>query len=84
MGSLSKEVNFYHVNINGYKSKSDCLKQIIYEQSVDVLLVTETKVFSNSSVKLSGYQVYPVVRHKSQGGWYVHCGKTWPLHICYD
>ena len=67
MASLSKEVNFYYVNINGYKSKSDCLKQIIYEQSVDVLLVTETKVYSNSSVKLSGYQVYPVVRHKSQG-----------------
>ena len=67
MGSLPKEVNFYYVNINGYKSKSDCLKQIIYEQSVDVLLVTETKVYSNSSVKLSGYQVYPVVRHKSQG-----------------
>ena len=65
---MSKEVNFYYVNINGYKSKSDCLKQIIYEQSVDVLLVTETKVYSNLSAKLSGYQVYPVVTHKSQGG----------------
>ena len=55
------------ININRYKSKNDCLKQIIYEQSVDVFLVTETKVYSQSSVKLSGYQVYPVVRHKSKG-----------------
>ena len=77
MGSLSKEVNFYYVNINGYKSKSDCLKQIIYEQSVDVLLVTETKV------KLSGYQVYPVVRHKSQGG-DMFIAVRHHLHICYD
>ena len=30
--------NIYYVNINGYKSKADSLKQLIVEQNVDILL----------------------------------------------
>ena len=60
--------NIYYVNINGYKSKADSLKQLIVEQNVDILLLAETKVYSKSGVKIEGFQVFPAVRKKNCGG----------------
>ena len=55
--------------MNGFQSKKDSLKQILCEHDVDILLVTETKeIHTNSSIKLEGYQLFPAVRSKRQGG----------------
>ena len=54
--------------MNGFRSKKDSLKQILFEHDVDILLLTETKVHTNSSIKLEGYQLFPAVRSKRQGG----------------
>ena len=58
----------YYVNINGYKSKSESIKQLIQENNTDILLLTETKVYSKTAVKIEGYQVFPAVRSKGNGG----------------
>ena len=54
--------------MNGFRSKKDSLKQILCEHDVDILLLTETKVHTSSSIKLEGYQLFPAVRSKRQGG----------------
>ena len=64
----SVSLNIYHVNMNGFRSKKDSLKQILCEHDVDILLLTETKVHTGSSIKLEGYQLFPAVRSKRQGG----------------
>ena len=56
------------MNINGFQSKKDSLKQILCEHDVDILLLTETKVHTSSSIKLEEYQLFPAVRSKRQGG----------------
>ena len=61
-------LNIYYVNMNGFRSKTGSLKQILCELDVDILLLTETKVHTNSSVKLKGYLIFPAVRSKRQGG----------------
>ena len=53
--------NIYYVNINGYKSKAESLKQLKVEQN-------ETKVYSKSGVKIEGFQVFPEVRKKNCSG----------------
>ena len=58
----------YYVNINGYKSKAESLKQLIVEQNVDILLLAKTKVYSKSGVKIEGFQVFPAVRKKNCSG----------------
>ena len=64
----SVSLNIFYVNMNGFRSKKDSLKQILCEHDVDILLLTETKVHTNSSIKLEGYQLFSVVRSKRQGG----------------
>ena len=58
----------YYVNINGYKSKSESIKQLIQENNIDILLLSETKVYSKTAVRIEGYQVFPAVRPKGNGG----------------
>ena len=54
--------------MNGFKSKADSLKQLIIEHNVDVLVLTETKVYSKSKIRLDGYKVFPAVRKRNGGG----------------
>ena len=54
--------------MNGYKSKSESIKQLIQENNIDILLLTETKVYSKTAVRIEGYQVFPAVRSKGNGG----------------
>ena len=56
------------MNINGYKSKSESIKQLIQENNTDILLLTEKKVYSKTAVRIEGYQVFPAVRSKRNGG----------------
>ena len=65
--SNNKTINFYYVNLNGYRSKKESLKQIIKENNIHILLLTETKVYSKTAIKLSGFQVFSVVRTKRYG-----------------
>ena len=65
--SNNKTINFYYVNLNGYRSKKESLKQIIEENNIHILLLTETKVYSKTAIKLSGFQVFSVVRTKRYG-----------------
>ena len=55
--------NIYYVNINGYKSKADSLKQLIVEQNVDILLLAETKVYSKSGIKRRSDTPRPKIIH---------------------
>ena len=65
--SNNKTINFYYVNLSGYRSKTESLKQIIEENNIHILLLTETKVYSKTAIKLSGFQVFSVVRTKRYG-----------------
>ena len=58
----------YYANINGYKSKGDSQKQLLIENKVDILLLTETKVYRKTRIKIDGFQIYPVIRKKNCGG----------------
>ena len=55
-------ISFYYVDLNGYQSKKESLKQIIDENNIHIPMLTETKVCSKTATKLSGFQVFPVVR----------------------
>ena len=59
--------NIHLVDINGYKSKAESLKQLIVEQNVDILLLAETTVYSKSDAKIEGFQVFPAVRKNDCG-----------------
>ena len=60
--------SLYYVNINGVKLKLPSLLGLIDKNKYDVVLLTETKVYSKSSIKIPGYQLYPVMRGSGQGG----------------
>ena len=60
----TRNISQYYVNINGVKSKLLSLLGLIDRNKYDMVLLTETKVYS----KNSGYQLYPVVRGSRQGG----------------
>ena len=60
--------NILYANINGFKSKADSVNQIVVEQNIDILLLCETKVYMNSAVQIDGFQSFPVVRQKNNGG----------------
>ena len=64
----TKSCVLFYTNINGFKSKADSLKQLIIEHNVDVLVLTKTKVYSKSKIRLDGYQVFPAVRKRNGGG----------------
>ena len=56
------------MNVNGYKSKRESIKQLIDECNIDILLLTETKVYSKTAVKIECFQVFPAIRSKNCGG----------------
>ena len=58
----SRTCNFYCANVNGFKSKADSINQIILEHNIDVVLLCETKVYSNSAIRIRGFQSFPAVR----------------------
>ena len=60
--------NFYYANVNGFKSKADSLKQLVAENNIDILLLSETKVYTSKAISIKGYQSFPVIRKNRQGG----------------
>ena len=58
----------YYVNINGFRSKQVSLQKLLNDQNINVMLLAETKVYSEKGIKLEGYQLFPVVRKKNMGG----------------
>ena len=58
--------NFYYAN--GFKSKTDSIKQLVAENNVDILLLSETKVYTSKAINIKGYHSFPVVRKDRQGG----------------
>ena len=65
--SRNELCQIFYVNINGYRSKADNLKQIIEEVKPAIILLCETNVYKNSSIKIEGYQVFSAVRQTKQG-----------------
>ena len=41
---------------------------MIQEKAVDILILTETKVYTKSAIRLDGFQMFLVVKGKSGGG----------------
>ena len=64
----SQFCNIYYANVNGFKSKSESIKQLIQENDIDIVVLTETKVYNKSSTRLDGFQLFPIVRKRSGGG----------------
>ena len=67
------QLNVYYVNVNGFKSKSDSMKQILEECNVHILLLTETKVYSKTAIKIEGFQMFPAVRPLGLRAWFISC-----------
>ena len=64
--------NSYCPNVNGFKSKADSINQIILEHNIDVVLLCETKVYSNSAIGIRGFHSFPAVKQKNcSGGLYI-------------
>ena len=66
--TVTSKRNFFYANMNGYKSKADSLKKILVTHNVDVFMLNETKVYSESAIKVKGYQVFPAVQKRNCGG----------------
>ena len=66
-GHTGVSCNFLYVNIKGFKSKADTLYQLIKEQDIDILLLAETKVYTNTAINIKGFQSFPVVRDTNTG-----------------
>ena len=64
----NRECSVLYVNVNGFSSKKDSIKQLMQEHSPDIVLLIETKVCTKVSIKIDGYQVFPVVTKKGSGG----------------
>ena len=60
-----RSVGIYYVNVNGYKSKRKSIKQLPEECNIDILLLSEAKLYSKTTVKIEGFQVFPAVRPKN-------------------
>ena len=54
--------------MRGFRSKSESINQIIEEHDVDVILLTETKVYTKSAIDIKGFQSFSAVRDKKSGG----------------
>ena len=63
-----RSVGIYYVNVNGYKTKRESSKQLIEECNIDILLLSETKVYSKTAVKIGVFQIFPAVRSKTVVG----------------
>ena len=57
-----------YVNINGYKSKMESVKQLLEELDIDIVMLAETKVYSAASIDIKGFQAFPVTRSRNKGG----------------
>ena len=66
--SANQPCNIYYANVNGFRSKSESIKQLIQEKAIDILILTETKIYTKSAIQLDGFQMFPVVKGKSGGG----------------
>ena len=60
----SQFCNIYYANVNGFRSKSESIKQLIQENGIDILVLTKTKAYNKSTTRLDGFQLFPVVRKK--------------------
>ena len=68
-----RTVGIYYVNVNGYKSKRESINQLIEECNTDILLLTETKVYSETAVKVERVvKFFPLSGQKTVVGvfWY--------------
>ena len=68
-GNQSRFCKFLFANVRGFRSKSESINQIIEEHDVDVILLTETKVYTNSAIDIkASFQSFSAVRDKKSGG----------------
>ena len=58
--------DLYQANVNGFKSKTDSIKQLVAENIVDILLLNEAIVYTSKAINIKGYQSFPV-RKDRQG-----------------
>ena len=65
--SANQLCNIYYTNVNGLRSKNESIRQLIQEKAIDILILTETKVYTESAMRLDGFQMFPVVRGKGGG-----------------
>ena len=63
-----KKCQVLYVNINGYKSKMESVKQLLEELDIDIVMLAETKVYSAASIDIKGFQAFPVMRSRNRGG----------------
>ena len=69
----------FYTNINGFRSKADGLKQLIIEHNVDILVLTEKKVYSKSKIRLDGYQAFSSCKKNKWWGRDASGCKAWSL-----
>ena len=55
MGDRSRLCKFLYANVRGFRSKSESINQIIEGHDVDVILLTETKVYTKSAIDIRGF-----------------------------
>ena len=67
-GNQSRLCKFLYANVRGFRSKSESINQIIEKHDADVILLTETKVYTNSAIDIKGFQSFSAVRDKKSGG----------------
>ena len=67
-GNQGRLCKFLYANVRGFRSKSESINQIIEEHDVDAILLTETKVHTNSAIDIKGFQSFSAVRDKKSGG----------------
>ena len=61
--------NIYYANVNGFRSKSESIKPLVPEKAMDTLILTESKVYTKSAIRLDRFQMFPVIRgERSCGG----------------
>ena len=77
MGNQSRLCKFLYANVRGFRSKSDSINQIIEEHDVDVILLTETRVYTESAIDILGFQSFSAVRDKKSGGGLYLCIRCW-------
>ena len=64
----TKPYLLFYADVNGFTLKRDGLKQLIIEHNIDILILTETKVYTKTKIRLEGYQVFPSVSKGKNGG----------------
>ena len=53
--------------MKGFRSKSESINQVIEEHDDDVILLTETKVYTNLAIDIKDFQSFSAVRDKKSG-----------------